>query len=99
VNPCKRDLVSAATRVNHLFQFFWPSGLIHPQIRTVWDPLKMTCVVTNIEICKATLIALLAADVILLFVMLAGLLRLRRRGGGSLDLGRLLWKQVGQERF
>ena len=31
--------------------------------------------------------------------MLVGLLRIRRRGGGTLDLGRLLWKQVGQERF
>jgi hypothetical protein len=31
--------------------------------------------------------------------MLVGLLRLRRRGGGSLELGRLLWKQVGQGRF
>ena len=28
--------------------------------------------------------------------MLGGLLRLRRHGGGSLDLGRLLWKQVGR---
>jgi hypothetical protein len=26
--------------------------------------------------------------------MLVGLLRLRRRGGGTLGLGRLLWKQV-----
>ena len=26
--------------------------------------------------------------------MLAGLLRLRRRGGGAFELGRLLWRQV-----
>ena len=26
--------------------------------------------------------------------MLAGLLRLRRRGGGTFEIGRLLWKQV-----
>jgi len=26
--------------------------------------------------------------------MLAGLLRLRRRGGGTFELGRLLWRQV-----
>lgn len=31
--------------------------------------------------------------------MLAGLLRIRRRGGDSLELGRLLWKQVGREWF
>ena len=46
--------------------------------------------------CKASLIVLLATDVILLLIMLVGLLRLRRRGCGSLRLGRLLWKQVGQ---
>jgi hypothetical protein len=73
--------------------------LSHPQIRTVWEPTKNACVVTNIQSCKISLIILLAADVVLLLVMLTGLLRLRRRGGGSLELGRLLWKQVGQERF
>jgi hypothetical protein len=61
--------------------------------------MKKACVVTNIQSCTASLIVLLAADVILLFIMLAGLLRIRRRGGGSLELGRLIWKQVGQERF
>jgi hypothetical protein len=58
----------------------------------------MACVITNIQSCKASLIILLASDIALLLVMLAGLLRLRRRGG-SLALGRLLWKQVRQERF
>jgi len=62
-------------------------------------PLKRACAVTNIQNCKTSLIVLLAADVVLLLVMLAGLLRLRRRGTGTLDLGRLLWKQVGQERL
>jgi hypothetical protein len=61
--------------------------------------LQKACVVTNIQNCKTSLIVLLAADVILLLIMLVGLLRIRRRGGGTLDLGRLLWKQVGQERF
>ena len=37
---------------------------------------------------------LFSADLVLLFIMLVGLLRIRRRGGGTLDLGRLLWKQV-----
>ncbi len=78
--------------------FFWRSGLIHLQIRTEWEPLKKACVVTNIQICKASLIALFFADIILLLIMLIGLLRLRRHGGGSLELGRLLWKQVGHRR-
>jgi hypothetical protein len=57
--------------------------------------MKKACVVTNIQSCKASLIVLLAADVILLLIMLAGLLRIRRLGGGSLELGCLIWKQVG----
>jgi hypothetical protein len=61
--------------------------------------VKKACIVTNIQACKASLIVLLVSDVILLAIMLAGLLRLRNRGGGSLELGSLLWKQVGQERF
>lgn len=59
----------------------------------------MACIVTNIQTSKTSFIVLLAADIILLFVMLAGLLRLRRRGGGTLELGRLLWKQVGHGGF
>ena len=35
----------------------------------------------------------------LLLTMLAGLLHIRRGGGGSFELGRLLWKQVGSLRF
>jgi hypothetical protein len=78
---------------------FWSSGLIYPQIRAVWEPAEKACVVTNFQSCKASLIALLATDAILLLIMLSGLLRLRRHGGCSLNLGRLLWKQVGQEQF
>jgi hypothetical protein len=37
----------------------------------------------------------LVTDIILLLIMLAGLLRLRRRGGGTYELWHLLWKQVG----
>ena len=73
----------------------WSSGLIYPQIRAVWEPAEKACLVTNFESCKAPLMILLAVDVILLLIMFAGLLRLRRRGGCSLGLGRLLWKQVG----
>jgi hypothetical protein len=38
---------------------------------------------------------MLVTDIILLFIMLAGLLRLRRGATGSFYLSRLLWKQVG----
>jgi hypothetical protein len=76
------------------FLILWPSCLIHPQVRTVWEPLQTACVITNFETCKNSLITLFTADVVLLLVMLVGLLRLRRSGGGTFDLGRLLWKQV-----
>jgi hypothetical protein len=38
---------------------------------------------------------MLVTDVILLSIMLAGLVRLRRDGGGSFYLSHVLWKQVG----
>jgi hypothetical protein len=71
----------------------------HEQVRSVWEPGATSCVITNIEICKIAMISTLATDTILLLIMLAGLLRLRRRGGGSYELWHLLWKQVGHERF
>jgi len=37
---------------------------------------------------------MLATDFTLIVIMLVGLFRLRRRGGGWFDMGRLLWKQV-----
>ncbi len=48
---------------------------------------------------KLSTIAVFAADIILLLIMLSGLYRLRRRCGGLMGLGRLLWNQVGWERF
>jgi hypothetical protein len=41
---------------------------------------------------------MLVSDIILLFIMLAGLLRLRR-GAGGFHLSRVLWKQVGYCQF
>ena len=82
-----------------IFSILWPTFLIHPQIKTVWDPLKGACIVNNIQRSKASSVVLLATDIFFALVMLAGLLRLRRRGTGTLDLGRILWKQVGQEWF
>jgi hypothetical protein len=37
----------------------------------------------------------LLTNVVLFFIMLIGLVLLRRDGGGLLGLGKLLWKQVG----
>jgi len=48
---------------------------------------------------KLSTIAIFANDIILILIMLFGLYRLRRRGGGLMGLGRLLWNQVGWERF
>jgi len=48
---------------------------------------------------KLSAIAVFAADIILLLIMLSGLYRLRRGGGYLMGLGRLLWNQVGWERF
>jgi hypothetical protein len=50
--------------------------------------------VTNLETSQPSLVSLFITDCLLLLFMLAGLLRLRRRGGGTFELGRLLWRQV-----
>jgi hypothetical protein len=51
-------------------------------------------VILNAESNKLTIIVMFVTDAILLMTMFVGLLRLRRRGGGTFELGRLLWKQV-----
>ena len=66
----------------------------HEQIRTVWEPAVKSCIVTNIGVCKVSMLSNLLTDTLLLLFMLAGLLRLRRGGGGTYGLWRLLWKQV-----
>jgi hypothetical protein len=71
----------------------------YEQIRSVWEPVVKSCIVTNVEICKLSIVSFFVADTILLFIMLAGLLRLRRRGSGSHKLWHFLWKQVGHWRF
>ena len=60
----------------------------------MWDPAANSCIITNVDTSKLSLVSLFASDLTLLLIMLAGLLRLRRRGTGTLDLGRLLWTQV-----
>jgi hypothetical protein len=82
-----------------IVSILWPSCLIHQQIRAEWVPAARSCAITNVEICRDFYINLLVTDVILLSIMLAGLLRLRRGPGGSFYLSHLLWKQVGHCRF
>ena len=71
----------------------------HEQIRTVWEPAVKSCIVSNIEVTIFSIVSCFITDTILLLFMLAGLLRLRRRGGGSYELWDILWKQVGHWRF
>ena len=53
------------------------------------------CEVLNMQITKLNIIVTLVTDIILLFIMFIGLLRLRVYERGTLGLGRLLWRQVG----
>jgi len=64
------------------------------KIRAVWVPEAKSCTITNIETRAPRYLSInfFVTDIILLFIMLAGLLRLRR-GGSSFYLSRLLWKQ------
>ena len=91
-------MISGIVKVNHRFPILWPSCLIHEQIRAEWVPAARSCAIINVEICRDFYINLLVTDVILLFIMLAGLLRLRR-DTGSFYLSQLLWKQVGSRWF
>jgi hypothetical protein len=53
------------------------------------------CEILNMQITKLNIIVTLVTDIILLFVMFIGLLRLRLHERGTFGLGRLLWRQVG----
>jgi len=63
------------------------------RIRSGWNTDQSNCVVLNMESNKPTIIVVFVTDIVLLLIMLVGLLRLRRHGGGTFELGRLLWKQ------
>lgn len=56
--------------------------------------MQKRCVVDNTESNKPNIIVTLITDIILLLIMLVGLLRIRRQGGGAFGLGQRLWKQV-----
>ena len=48
----------------------------------------------NFDSTKFTVVTALITDVLLLLIMLIGLLCMRIKAGGTLSLGRILWKQV-----
>jgi hypothetical protein len=56
---------------------------------------QVTCASHDIDSVDLAFIVTLATDFVLLSIVLAGLLRLRRDGGGRFGLSKLLWKQVG----
>ncbi|KAI0275779.1 hypothetical protein BGY98DRAFT_990566, partial [Russula aff. rugulosa BPL654] len=51
------------------------------------------CVTINLESIRLSTIVALVTDIILLTIMVIGLFRMRRHGGGTMALGRLLWSQ------
>jgi len=63
------------------------------RIRSGWNTDQNNCVILNMESNKHTIVVVFVTDIVLLLTMLVGLFRLRRRGGGTFELGRLLWKQ------
>jgi len=71
------------------------SILIHgvTQIHAKWVPLSLACGPPNTQSTKLAITTMPVTDITLLVIMLVGLLRLRHRGGGKFNLGRLLWKQ------
>ncbi|KAI0287760.1 hypothetical protein BC826DRAFT_738520 [Russula brevipes] len=60
--------------------------------RAGWVPEQGRCAILKIESIRLSAIVALVTDVILFLIMLRGLMLLRRRGG-TLAVGRLLWKQ------
>ncbi|KAI9453602.1 hypothetical protein F5148DRAFT_1289011 [Russula earlei] len=63
------------------------------RLRSIWSESLRTCLVLNSEINKANITVTLITDVVLLLTVLAGLIGLRRLGGGAFGIGRILWNQ------
>ncbi|KAH9977433.1 hypothetical protein BJV74DRAFT_953545 [Russula compacta] len=63
------------------------------RFRAEWVSDEVGCEVVQIEGIQLSTIAALVTDVVLLLIMLFGVFRLRRDGGGTMALGRLLWNQ------
>jgi len=63
------------------------------RIRSTWSPEATTCALLNLKSTKPAVIGSLITDVLLLFIMLVGVFRLRLKTVGTFDLGHILWKQ------
>ncbi|KAH9984328.1 hypothetical protein BJV74DRAFT_886498 [Russula compacta] len=74
------------TNISFLIQ-----GII--RFRAEWVSDKVSCEVVEIDGMQLSTMVALVTDVVLLLIMLFGVFRLRRDGGGTMALGRLLWNQ------
>jgi len=70
---------------------FLLQGII--RVRFVWLPEQRACASSNVDGIGLALIITLLTDILLLVIVLVGLLRVRRSGGGSFGLQGVLWKQ------
>jgi len=76
-------------------QYCERSRLINLQLRADWQDTLRQCVVLNSDVSKLNIIVLVITDIVLLTMVLVGLFRLCRDGGGRIGMGLLLWRQVG----
>lgn len=76
-------------------QYSERSRLINLQLRADWQDTLRQCVVLNSDVSKLNIIVLVITDIVLLTMVLVGLFRLCRDGGGRIGMGLLLWRQVG----
>lgn len=76
-------------------QYCERSRLINLQLRAAWQDTLRQCVVLNSDVSKLNIIVLVITDIVLLTMVLVGLFRLCRDGGGRIGMGLLLWRQVG----
>jgi len=67
------------------------------QLRAEWNVSLLGCIISNSHSSKLNIIVTLIVDIILLLVVLVGLLRWRSDGLSMFGIGRLLWKQVGDQ--
>jgi hypothetical protein len=86
--------ISGVSRVKNQFLSFLPFVLNCSQLRSEWLPAYEACMLPNMEHDKLTFIIMFVTDVVLVFIMFLGLIRMRGRGGGMFGLGTLLWRQV-----
>ncbi|KAI9508999.1 hypothetical protein F5148DRAFT_1283413 [Russula earlei] len=85
--------IAAITWVVNVSFLIQGKSLTHSilRIRSAWVPGG--CIILNTRISKLNITVTLVTDIVLFLIMLLGLLRLRLHRGGTMALGRLLWKQ------